>query len=156
MKRNLMVDIVNLMKGMRYKMQINLIEKNAVFLFDEEGVIVVTDIEKDKEVVKGELIYDGNNIAILNRNNEEFYSLKGIAPLIREKIKKSKLVTIIEKDKDSIYSYQLEVHLKEDFGFEDSFQKDAGEILSKLKEKMTPQEFEDFLRESEKLIKEMK
>ena len=104
-------------------MKIDLIEKNAVFLFDKEGVIVITDIKKNEDVVMGELLYDGKNVAILNRNDKEFFALKNIAPLIREKIKQSKFVTVIEKDKDNIYSYQIEVHLKDDFGFVDDFEK---------------------------------
>ena len=136
-------------------MKIDLTEKNAVFLFDKEGVIVITDIEKGGNVTMGEFIYDGKNVAILNRNNKEFFTLKNIAPLVREKIKQSKFVTIIEKDKNNIYSYQVEVHLKDDLGFEDDFEQYAEKIISELKEKMTPEEFEEFLHESEKLIEEI-
>ncbi len=136
-------------------MKIDLIEKNAVFLFDKEGVIVITDIKKNEDVVMGELLYDGKNVAILNRNDKEFFALKNIAPLIREKIKQSKFVTVIEKDKDNIYSYQIEVHLKDDFGFVDDFEKYAEKIISELKEKMTPEEFEEFSRESRKIVQEI-
>ena len=83
-------------------MQVNLTEKNATFLFDKEGIIIVTDIEKTDFVVMGELIYDGRNVAILNRNNKSFYTLKNIAPLFRAKLKQAKDVTIVEQDKNSI------------------------------------------------------
>lgn len=136
-------------------MKINLIKKNAVFLFDEEGVIIITDIQKDREVVMAELLYDGKNVAILNRNNKEFFCLKNIAPIIREKIKQSKEVTIIEQDKVDIYSYLVEIHLKDDLGFEDDFDKYAQNIIAELKEKMMPQDFETFLEESEKLVQEI-
>ena len=136
-------------------MKINLIKKNAVFLFDEEGVIIITDIQKDREVVMAELLYDGKNVAILNRNNKEFFCLKNIAPIIREKIKQSKDVTIIEQDKVDIYSYLVEIHLKDDLGFEDDFDKYAQNIIAELKEKMMPQDFETFLEESEKLVQEI-
>lgn len=136
-------------------MQVKLIEKNAVFMFDKEGVIILTDIEKSGNIVVGELLYDGKNIAILNRNNKEFFSLKNIAPLIREKIKHSKSVTIVEKDKDNVYSYQVEVHLKDDLGFEDNFNEYAEKVISELKEKMTPEEFEEFMRETENFMQEV-
>jgi len=135
-------------------MQVNLIEKECVFLFDKKGVIIITDIEKISDVIMAELIYDGKNVAILNRNNREFFVLKNIAPLIREKIKQSKFVTIIEKDKENMYSYQVEVHLKDNLGFEDNFEKFAQEVIEKIKEKMTLEEFEEFLRESQKFIQE--
>lgn len=77
-------------------MQVKVIEKNAVFVFDKQGVIIITDIEKKGNIVIGELVYDGKNVAILNRNNREFFSLKNIAPIMREKVKQSKYVTIIE------------------------------------------------------------
>ena len=134
-------------------MQIKLVEKNAVFVFDRKGVIILTDIIKSENILVGELIYDGKNVAILNKDNKDFFCLKNIAPLIREKIKQSKYVTIVEKDGDDIYSYQVEVHLKNDLGFEDDFDKYAQEVISKVKEKMTPEEFDEFLRESEKFIK---
>ncbi len=136
-------------------MQVKLIEKNAVFLFDNEGVIILTDVEKNGNVVIAELFYDGKNVAILNRNNRDFFSFKNIAPLIREKIKHSKYVTIIEKNTDDIYSYKVEVHLKDDLGFKDDFNEYAERVIAILKEKMTPEEFENFLQKSEKFIQEV-
>ena len=137
-------------------MQVELIEKNASFLFDDEGIIVVTDIKKNENVTTGELIYDGKNVAILIRNNKEFFSFKNIAPFIRNKLKQCGFITIIEEDKGDIYSYQVEVHLKDDLGFADDFDEYATKVLSELKEKMTPNEFEGFLREAEKFIQEIK
>ena len=133
-------------------MEIKLIEKNASFLFDEKGVIIITDIDKIDDIVMGELLYDGKNVAILNRNNKEFFAFKNIAPIIRDKIKQSKDVTIIEKD---FYSYQVEVHLKDDFGFEDDFDKHAQEIIEQLKKKMKPADFQTLLKESAKFIQEI-
>ncbi len=137
-------------------MQVELIEKNASFLFDDEGVIIATDIKKSEDIVTGELIYDSKNVAILNRNNREFFALKNIAPFIRNKLNQSKFVTIIEENNGDIYSYKVEVHLKDDLGFADDFDKYAAKVLSELKEKMPPEEFEVFLRESEKFIQEIK
>ena len=135
-------------------MQVKLVEKKALFLFDKKGVIIVTDIEKNGNIVMGELVYDGKNVAVLNRNNRDFFSLKNIAPLVREKIKNSEYVTVIENDEGDIYSYQVEVHLKDNLGFKDDFDKYAQQVISELKAKMTPEEFEEFLRESEKFVQE--
>jgi hypothetical protein len=135
-------------------MQVKVIEKNAVFVFDKQGVIIITDIEKKGNIVIGELVYDGKNVAILNRNNREFFSLKNIAPIMREKVKQSKYVTVIEKDNDNIYSYKVEVHLKDDLGFEDDFDEFAQRVVSELKEKMTPEDFDDFVKASEKFFQD--
>lgn len=136
-------------------MQVNLTEKNATFLFDKEGIIIVTDIKKTDFVVMGELIYDGRNVAILNRNNKSFYTLKNIAPLFRAKLKQAKDVTIVEQDKNSIYSYKVAVNLKEDLGFEDNFDVFAEKVMTELQQKMTPEQFEQFLNESEKYARSM-
>ncbi|MBO7097081.1 MAG: hypothetical protein J6W11_00385 [Alphaproteobacteria bacterium] len=136
-------------------MQVNLTEKNATFLFDKEGIIIITDIKKTDFVVMGELIYDGKNVAILNRNNKNFYTLKHIAPFIREKLKHAKDVTIIEQDKDSIYSYKVSVNMKDDLGFEDDFDVFAEKVMAELQEKMAPEQFEQFLNESEKFARSM-
>ena len=137
-------------------MQVEVIEKNALFVFDKKGVIIITDIEKNGHIVIGEFVYDGKNVAILNRNNREFFALKNIAPMIREKIKQSEYVTIIEKDKekDDVYSYQVEVHLKDDLGFEDTFDEYAQTVIAELREKLSPEEFEEFIKESEKFIQD--
>lgn len=135
-------------------MEVNLIQKNSSFLFDKEGVIILTDIEKTDVVVRGELIYDGKNVAILNRNNKDFFVLKNIAPLIREKIKQAQYVTIIERDQNTIYSYQVEVHLKDDLGFEDDFEEFAEKVMSEIQKKLSVEDFEKFLSEAEKFIQE--
>lgn len=134
-------------------MKVNLVPKNAGFMFDKEGVIITTDIEKKNFVTKGELLYDGKNVAILNRNNKDFYTLKNIAPVIREKIKTSDYVTIVEQDKGDIYSYDIKVHMKDDLGFEDDFDKLAENVISELKEKLSPEEFAELLDESEDFLK---
>ncbi len=136
-------------------MQVELIEKNALFLFDDEGIIVITDIKKNEDVLKGELIYDGKNVVILNRNDKEFFSFKNIAPFFRDKIKQSKYVTIVEEDGEDMYSYKVEVHIVDDFGFKDDFDVFAQKVIDELKEKMSPQEFEEFMNESQKFVQEI-
>ena len=73
---------------------------------------------------------------------------------MREKVKQSKYVTVIEKDNDNIYSYKVEVHLKDDLGFEDDFDEFAQRVVSELKEKMTPEDFDDFVKASEKFFQD--
>ena len=57
-------------------MAVDIVYKNANFLFDRDGVMIVTSIENAGIVIRGELIYDGKNTAVLNRNNKEFFGLK--------------------------------------------------------------------------------
>jgi len=136
-------------------MKVDLVEANAVFLFDEEGILILTDINKTDFVVMGELIYDGKNVAILNRNNKTFFTLKNIAPLFREKLKRAKQVTIIEKDRDTVYSYKVAVSIRDDLGFEDDFEVFADKVMSELQEKMTHEQFEQFVAESEKFVQSL-
>ena len=136
-------------------MEVNLIEKNAHFLFDKEGVIILTDVEKTDMLIIGELIYDGKNVAILNRNNKDFFALKNIAPVIREKLKQSKYVTIVEKEKSDIYSYQVEVHMQDDLGFEDTFDEFADNMISEIEKKLSPDDFKKFLDEAEKFAQDL-
>ena len=65
------------------------------FFFDKQGVIVKIPLEADY-VFRAAFFYDGRNQAVLGRNNKDFYLLKSIAPLIREKIKNAKTLTIME------------------------------------------------------------
>lgn len=62
----------------------NIINKNAQFVFDKKGIMILTDIVSSDNAVKAELVYDGKNTAILNRNNKEYYTLK-ILHLVTEK-----------------------------------------------------------------------
>lgn len=75
----------------------DIINKNAQFIFDDKGVIILTDIVSTDNVKVGELVYDGKNSAILNRNNKDYYLLQNIAPCFREKLKTADKVTIIEE-----------------------------------------------------------
>ena len=42
-------------------MAVDIVYKNANFLFDRDGVMIVTSIENAGIVIRGELIYDGKN-----------------------------------------------------------------------------------------------
>ncbi|MBP5215758.1 MAG: hypothetical protein J6039_04295 [Alphaproteobacteria bacterium] len=45
--------------------------------------------------------------------------------------------------------------MKDDLGFEDDFDVFANKVISELKEKMTPEQYDEFLKESEKFIESL-
>ena len=116
------------------------VEKNAVFMTDEEGVLVITDIKPDNEVKCAEFIYDGKNTAILNRNNECCYVFTNISPVVREKIKQGEYVTILEQDEHNKQAYETVVHIT-DLGLEDDWHLYAKKALDELHSKMSSQEY---------------
>jgi len=126
--------------------------KNALFTKDEEGVIIITDIDNSNAVIRGEVVYDGKNAVILNRNNKEYYALKNIPPFIRDVLLNSKTVTIVErKDENGIYSYSVNVRMVDDLGIEDDWEEYSAEIMAKLEEQLTPQQLSDFMDEAKKI-----
>lgn len=133
-------------------MNIDIINGNANFLFDSDGVMIVTSITNGGAVVRGELIYDGKNTVILNRNNKNFYAFKNIAPVIREKIKNSEYVTIIEQNNDEMYSYDVIVHLVADLGIDDDWQEYQEKVAQELQSKLTDEEMEELLTQSKELL----
>ncbi len=131
----------------------NITTKEAIFLFDENGVIVITDIVGEK-VMRAEFVYDGKNCALLRRDNET-YALHNIAPLIREKIKDGNYVTLVEKNGDDIRSYDVRVRMVDDLGIEDNWDTYADQTIKKLKQTLTKEEFEKFMTASEKMLQEL-
>lgn len=123
---------------------------NAMFLFDKEGVMILTDIEGGK-VRLGELTYDGKNHALLKRDHQ-IYLLKNISPLIRTKIKDNTYVTIVEKNGDDLRSYDVKVHMVKDLGYEDDWESYAQSLYDNLQANMSEADFERFLKDSEKII----
>jgi len=117
-----------------------LIEKNAIFTCDEQGIMIVTDI-KGGPVTKGEVIYDGKNVVVLNRNGKEFYALKNVPLLLREKFKDGEYVTVIEKDGDGVRTYKLKTGMVEDLGFEDDYEENMQKIIEEMKKNMSEEEF---------------
>ncbi len=104
------------------------------FFFDKQGVIVKIQLEADY-VFRGALFYDGRNQAILGRNNKDFYLLKSIAPIIRQKIKNAKTVTIMECTADKVnQAYDVEVVMVDEIPGEDTYQEDYQKYFAKLEE----------------------
>ena len=127
------------------------VEKNAMFMTDEEGVIIVTDIKPDSKVECAEFIYDGKNTAVLNRNNECCYVFKNISPIIREKIKQGEYVTIMEQDEHNKQAYETVVHIT-DFGLDDDWHLYAKEVLGLLHSKLSPQEYLSLMDAAEEMF----
>jgi|GEM_PF-4264861 len=104
------------------------------FLFDEEGIIIKLQLQSDY-VFRGAFFYDGRNQAILGRNNKDFYLLKSIAPIIRQKIKNAKTVTIMECTSDKVnQAYDVEVVKVDEIPGEDTFEEDYQKYFAKLEE----------------------
>ena len=74
--------------------------QNAIFMKDNEGIIVLADIDDVSLVVRGEIVYDGKNAVVLNRNNKHYYILKNIPPFLRDDLLKSKEITIYDLKPD--------------------------------------------------------
>lgn len=115
---------------------------NALFVADDEGVMVITDIKNKPDVVFGELIYDGGNVAILNRNNESLFALPNISPDLRKTIVNASEVVIIEhRDDEDVYAYSVEVKPVESMNFPDDWDKFANEVANDLKNTLSPEDF---------------
>lgn len=132
-----------------------LIEKNAIFTCDEQGIMIVTDIEGGP-VTKGEVIYDGKNVVVLNRNGKEFYAFKNVPLLVREKFKDGEYVTILEKEGDNLRSYKLKTGMVEDLGFEDDYEENMQKIIEEMKKNMSEKEFKQFQEDTIAVYKKMK
>ncbi len=136
-------------------MAVDIIYKNANFLFDRDGVMIVTSIEDAGIIIRGELIYDGKNTVVLNRNNKEFFGFKNIAPIVREKLKNSDYVTIIEQNNKELYSYDVVVHMVPDLGLPDDWNEYQEEVVKDLQAKFSPEELQKLSDQSEYLLKEL-
>jgi len=123
--------------------------RNANFWIDSRGVLIFTDIEKSEEVSKAEVVYDGKNAVLLNKNDKEFYVLKNIAPRLRQKLASAKSVIVVEQNKGGMYSYEVVLRKVDDLGVEDDWDQYAKEVYAKLKEKMSPEDFAQFTKEAE-------
>lgn len=88
----------------------NLSCAQALFIRDGEGVMIMTNIQNKPEVTYGEVVYDGKNVAVLNRDNKDFYLLPNIQPDLCEAFLSADEVTIIgQREEQDIYAYSLKV-----------------------------------------------
>ncbi|MBO4294167.1 MAG: hypothetical protein J5896_01825 [Alphaproteobacteria bacterium] len=107
---------------------------SSEFLLSPKGVIVKVQLKSDY-VFRGAFFYDGRNQAILGRNNKDFYLLKSIPPVIRQKILNSPKIMIIECTGEEIHqAYNVDIVQTDTIPGEDTFVEDYQKYLSKLEE----------------------
>lgn len=127
-------------------MQIQTLPAN--FFFDKIGVIVKIEMNAD-HVFRGELVYDGRNQIIFNRNDKQFYLLTKIAPVVRRRIMKSKYVTIAEEFNDEIVqAYDISVRLVDNIPGEDTYDVEMQEYLEQLEEKIGKDKVDEMRRQA--------
>lgn len=127
-------------------MQIQTLPAN--FFFDKIGVIVKIEMNAD-HVFRGELVYDGRNQIIFNRNDKQFYLLTKIAPVVRKRIMKSKYVTIAEEFNDEItQAYDIAVRLVDNIPGEDTYDVEMQEYLEQLEEKIGKEKVDEMRRQA--------
>lgn len=129
--------------------------KPANFLFDKDGVIIITDVEHSNPPAKAEMFYDGKNCVVLNRDNKDYYGFKNIAPSIRTKLLNSQYVTVVEKKSNDIRSYEVKISKIADIGVPDDYVEFSEALMEELKEKLGADEFEKFLASSREIVRKM-
>lgn len=120
----------------------------AEFYFDKIGVIVKVELNEDY-VFRGELVYDGRNQIIFNRNDKKFYLLAQIAPMIRRRIMKSQYVTIAEHFNDEIkQAYDISVRLVDEIPGEDNYMEEMNKYIEQIKAELGDEKFNELKREA--------
>lgn len=120
----------------------------AEFYFDKIGVIIKIELN-DEHVFRGELVYDGRNQIIFNRNNKKFFLLSQIAPIIRKRILKSEHVTIAEHFNDEIVqAYDICVRLTDEIPGEDNYMEEMQKYIEKLKAEMGDEKFNELKKQA--------
>ena len=104
------------------------------FLLSKHGIILKIQLKSDY-VFRAALFYDGRNQAVLGRNDKDFYLLKSIPPIIRQKILNSPKIIVAEFDGDQInQSYTVEVVKVDEIPGEDTFEEDYKKYFEKLEQ----------------------
>lgn len=120
----------------------------ADFYFDKIGVIVKIEMNAD-HVFRGEIVYDGRNQIIFNRNDEKFYLLTQIAPVIRRKILKSEYITVVEAFDDEInQAYDIKVRLVDEIPGEDNYMAEMEKYVAELEAKLGKDKVAEMQREA--------
>lgn len=120
----------------------------ADFYFDKIGVIVKIEMNAD-HVFRGEIVYDGRNQIIFNRNDEKFYLLTQIAPVIRRKILKSEYVTVAETFDDEInQAYDIKVRLVDEIPGKDNYMAEMEKYVAELEAKLGKDKVAEMQREA--------
>ena len=129
----------------------NLLETKALFIADDEGVLILTDIADKPDITFGEVVYDGKNVAVLNRDNQEYYVLENIQPELRESMLHASNVTVIERrGNDDLYAYSLRVRTVKDMGLDDHWEEHAENVIEELRENLSEGDFAEVVKIAEK------
>ena len=75
--------------------------------------------------------------------------------MVREKLKKSEYVTIIEQNNKELYSYDVVVHFVPDLGLPDDWNEYQEKVTKDLQAKFSPEELQNLSEQSEYLLKEL-
>lgn len=120
----------------------------ANFFFDKIGVIIKIEMNSD-HVFRGELIYDGRNQVIFNRNDKKFYLLSKIAPVVRRKLMKSQYVTIAEEFNDEIIqAYDISLKIVDNIPGEDTYDVEMKEYIEQLEAKLGKDKVDEMRRQA--------
>ena len=119
---------------------------NAAFIKDDEGIIILTDIANKPEITYGEIIYDGENIAFLNRDNTEFFALPNVPPYLRQDLLQAGEAVVVEHSSDEdVYCYSLKIRAIENLQLPDHFDLFATQILTDLQKIYSKEEWQNIL-----------
>jgi len=120
----------------------------ANFFFDKIGVIVKIEMNAE-HVFRGELVYDGRNQVIFNRNDKQFFLLSQIAPIIRKKILKSKYVTIAESFNDEItQAYDISVRIVDEIPGADTYEEEMQKYIARLEQSLGKDKLKEMQRQA--------
>lgn len=119
---------------------------NAVFIKDDEGIIILTDITNKPQITYGEIVYDGMNIAFLNRDNTEFFALPNVPPYLRKDLLQSGEAVVVEHtSNEDVYCYSLKVRAIENLQLPDNFNSFATQILADLQKIYSREDWQNIL-----------
>ena len=119
---------------------------NAVFIKDDEGIIILTDITDKPEITYGEIIYDGKNIAFLNRDNTEFFALPNVPPYLRQDLLQAGEAVVVEHTSaEDVYCYSLKIRAIEDLQLPDYYDSFATQVLADLQEIYSKEDWQNIL-----------
>ena len=121
-----------------------LVSLSSEFLFGADGVILKIE-PKDDYPFRGAFFYGGGNYAVLGRNDRQFYLLKSIPPVLRQKILQSQTIMVVECSGEEIkHAYKVDVFKTDEIPLEDTFIADYQKYFSKLEEKYGKQRVNKF------------
>lgn len=131
----------------------NLFATKALFVADDEGVLILTDIADKPDITFGEVVYDGKNVAVLNRDNQEYYVLENIQPELRDEMLHASEVTVVERrGNDDLYAYSLRVRAVKDMGLDDHWDEHAEKITEELRKNLSESDFTEVIKIAEKAL----